>query len=167
PAENSLRALLEAKLGDSVQRVIVSAALPDDPARSTSGVSVMIARLPALADIVRDHLEEDVMVIGALQISLQLADGSWIAVTEPGREFTTAMRLRNLSILIVGLAFIAGVSLFAARMVIRPMRQLAIAADRLGRERELTPIPKAGVPELDAIADSFNQMQQRLKSFVR
>ena len=166
PAESSLRTFLETKLGSSVQRVSVSATIPDDPSHSTSGVSVVIGALPALADIVRDHLEEDVMVVGRMQVSLQLPDGTWIAVTEPGREFATALRIRNLFILIVGLGLIAGFSLLAARMIILPTRRLAAAADRLGRERELTPIPKAGVPELDAIADSFNQMQQRLKRFV-
>lgn len=165
-AVSSLRSLLARKLGDSVRRVIVSAVLPNEPSHSTSGVSVVIARLPALADIVRDHLEEDVMVVGRMQVSLQLPDGTWIAVTEPGRERANALRIRNLFIFMVGFGVIAGVSLLAARMIIRPMRRLAAAADRLGRERELTPVPKAGVPELDAIAESFNQMQQRLKRFV-
>jgi signal transduction histidine kinase len=165
-AVSALRAALESKLGDSVQRVVVSAAIPDDPSHSTSGISVVIAGLPALSDIVRDHLEEEVMIIGSLQVSLQLPDGTWIAVTEPGRERANELRVRNLFIFMLGFGLIAGVSLLAARMIIRPMRRLAAAADRLGRERELTPVPKAGVPELDAIAESFNQMQQRLKRFV-
>jgi signal transduction histidine kinase len=163
---SALRAALERKLGNSVRNVVVSATIPDDPSHSTSSVSVVIAKLPALADIVRDHLEEDVMVMGRLDVSLQLPDGSWIAVSEPGRELATSLRLRNLVILLIALGLIAGVSLFAARMIIRPLRRLAAVADRLGRERELTPVHKAGVPELDAIADSFNQMQQRLKRFV-
>lgn len=163
---SALRAALERKLGNSVRNVVVSATIPDDPSHSTSSVSVVIAKLPALADIVRDHLEEDVMVMGRLDVSLQLPDGSWIAVSEPGRELATALRLRNLVIFLIALGLIAGVSLFATRMIIRPLRRLAAVADRLGRERELTPVHKAGVPELDAIADSFNQMQQRLKRFV-
>jgi signal transduction histidine kinase len=165
-AVNSLRAALERKLGASVRRVVISATIPEDPSHSTSGVSVVIAALPALTDIVRDEIKEDVMVVGRMQVSLQLPDGTWIAATEPGREFATARRIRNLFIVMVGLGLIAGFSLLAARMIIRPMRRLAAAADRLGRERELTPVPKAGVPELDAIADSFNQMQKRLKRFV-
>lgn len=165
-AISSLRAMLEKKLGDNVRRVVVDATIPEDPSHSTSGISVVIASLPALSDIIRDELKEDVMIIGRLQISLQLADGTWMAVTEPSREFATIRRIRNLFFLVAGMALIAGVSLFAARMVIRPMRRLSAAADRLGRERELTPVHKSGVPELDAIADSFNQMQQRLKRFV-
>lgn len=166
PAVDSLRILLEEKLGDRVQRVVLSASFPNDPSHSTSGVTVMISMLPAVADIVRDDFEEEVMIVGHMQIALQLPDGTWIAATEPDRELATARRVRNLFILLIGLGMIAGLSLLAARMIIRPMRRLAVAADRLGRERELTPIQKAGMPELDAIADSFNEMQQRLKRFV-
>ncbi len=165
-AIGSLRAKLQDKLGDSVRSVIVSATIPHDPSHSISGVSVVIAQLPALADVIRDDLEEEVMVVGRMQVSLQLPDGSWMAATEAGRELATWRRMRNLLIFLVAFGLIAGVSLLAARMVIRPMRRLAAVADRLGRERELTLVQKPGVPELDAIADSFNQMQQRLKRFV-
>jgi signal transduction histidine kinase len=162
----SLRALLENKLGDDVRQVVVSATLLADPQQAMSGATVMIESLPLLADVVRDELKEEVMVLGRLQIDLQLEDGTWIAVTEPGRELATARRLRNVIVLAVGLALIAVFSLLAARMIIRPLQHLATAADRLGREREFTPVSKPGVPELDAIADSFNEMQQRLKRFV-
>jgi signal transduction histidine kinase len=165
-AVDALRQVLEKKLGNSVRRVIVSATIPDDPSHATTGASVVIAALPALADIVRDELEEEVMVVGRLQVSLQLQDGGWIAVTEPGRKLATALRIRNLLIALAGFGLVAGVSLLATRMIMRPMQRLAVAADRLGRERELTPVQKAGVPELDVIADSFNQMQRRLKRFV-
>lgn len=166
PVLDSLRAFLERKLGDSVRSVSVSATIPEDPSFATSGVSVVIESLPAQVEIDRDDVKEQVMLLGRMQIDLQLPDGTWIAVNEPGRELATARRIRNLLVLIVGLGLIAGFAVLAARMIIRPMRRLAAAADRLGRERELTPVKKAGVPELDAIADSFNQMQQRLKRFV-
>ncbi len=162
----SLRVLLEKKLGDNVRQVSVSATLLADPQQAMSGATVMIESLPLLADVVRDELKEEVMVLGRLQIDLQLQDGTWIAVTEPGRELATARRLRNVVILAVALALIAVLSLLAARMIIRPLQHLAAAADRLGREREFTPVSKPEVPELDAIADSFNEMQQRLKRFV-
>lgn len=162
----ALRTTIERKLGNSAQRVIVSLDIPTDPSHATSAVSVVIASLPALTDIVRDELTEDVMVLGRMEISLLLPDGTWIAATEPGREFATLRRIRNLLVVMVGLGMIAGVSLLATRMIVRPMQRLAAAADRLGRERELTPVQRWGVPELDAITDSFNQMQQRLKRFV-
>ena len=163
---NSLRTVLESKLGDTVRRVVVSASVLSDPSHAVSGATVVLGTLPALTDIVRDELEEDVMAVTWLQIALQLQDGTWIAVTEPGREFATARRLRNVGILVIGFALIAAFSLLAVRMIVRPLQHLATAADRLGRERELTPVSKPEVPELDAIADSFNEMQQRLKRFV-
>jgi signal transduction histidine kinase len=166
PAVDSLRVFLEGKLGDSVRHVAVSAMIPEDPSLATSGVSVVIESLPALVDIDRNEVKEQVMLLGRMQIDLQLADGTWIAINEPGRDLTIARRIRNLMVLVVGVGFITGFSMLAARMIVRPTRRLAAAADRLGRERELTPVSKVGVPELDVIADSFNQMQQRLKRFV-
>lgn len=163
---DSLRALLENKLGNTVRQVVVFASPLQDPSQATSGATVMIDSLPLLADVVRDDFNEQAMVIGRMELALQLQDGTWMAVTEPGRELATVRRLRNLGVLIMGLGLIAGLSLLAARMMIRPLQHLAAAADRLGRERELTPVRKPEVPELDAIADSFNEMQLRLKRFV-
>ncbi|HEY0686875.1 MAG TPA: ATP-binding protein [Steroidobacter sp.] len=166
PPLESLRTLLENKLGDTVRQVVVSASPLQDPSQATSGATVMIKSLPLLADVVRDDFNEQAMVIGWMEIALQLQDGTWMAVTEPGRELATVRRLRNFGVLVIGLALIASLSLLATRMIVRPLQHLAAAADRLGRERELTPVRKPEVPELDAIADSFNEMQQRLKRFV-
>jgi signal transduction histidine kinase len=46
------------------------------------------------------------------------------------------------------------------------LQQLSAAAERLGRERSTTTIPEMRIPEYKAIADSFNDMQMRLKRFV-
>lgn len=162
-----VRSTLEAELGGAVRRVIVFATPVTDPDRSTSTTTIIMAAMPALLrDIDGDYFQDDVLAAGQLQIGLQLQDGSWLHVSEPGRESTAARRMRNVAVAFGGLALIAGFSLLAARMVIRPLRHLSLAADRLGRERELTELPRASVPEIDAIADSFNQMQQRLKRFV-
>jgi signal transduction histidine kinase len=168
-ALDALRNALESKLGSQVRRVLVLGAPMDDPDQATSSMTVILHALPtAVANASRYELHKgkDVIVTGRVQIDLQLADGTWIAITEPNREYAFARQLRNVSILLLGLALIAGFALLAARMIIRPLKQLSAAADRLGRERELTLIDRSGVPELDAIADSFNQMQQRLKRFV-
>ncbi|MBM0107650.1 HAMP domain-containing protein [Steroidobacter sp. S1-65] len=162
----SLRTLLENKLGDTVRQVSVFATPLEDPSQAISGASVMIKSLPLLADVVRDDFNEEAMIIGRMEIALELPDGTWMAVIEPGRELANMRRLRNLGVLMIGLGLIAALSVLGAGMIIRPLQHLAAAADRLGRERELTPVRKPEVPELDAIADSFNEMQRRLKRFV-
>lgn len=162
-----VRESVEKTLGDEVRRVIAFGTPMDDPDRATSTITIILAAMPALFhDIRADKFQEDVQVAGKLQITLELKDGSWLHVTAPDRAGTAARRIRDFAVLFGGLALIFGFSLLAARMIIRPLRHLSLAADRLGRERELTQLPRASVPEIDAIADSFNQMQQRLKRFV-
>lgn len=165
---NNVRAVLQTKLGSEVREVFAAGIPLADPDRATGTMTVIIAALPAVLRAIRteDDFEGPVIAAGQMQIATQLRDGEWLLITEPGRESTTARRIRNLALLFGGLALIAGFALFAARMVIRPLRHLSMAADRLGRERELSELPKAWVPEIDAIVDSFNQMQQRLKRFV-
>jgi signal transduction histidine kinase len=164
-----LRTTLERRLGSQVRRVLVSGTWTRDRDSATTAITVMLDALPAVLTHVQSNRmqkENDMIVVTRLQLALQLNDGTWIAITEPHREHAFARQVRNVSLLIIGLALIAGFALLAARMIIRPLKQLAAAADRLGRERELTPVHRSDVPELDAIADSFNQMQQRLKRFV-
>jgi signal transduction histidine kinase len=165
---NNVRAALQTKLGGHVRQVFAVGTPLHDPDRATSTMTVIIAALPAVLRAIRteDDFEGAVIAAGQVQIAVQLLDGDWLLMTEPGRESTTARRIRNVVLLFGGLALIAGFALFAARMVIRPLRHLSAAADRLGRDRELSELPKTCVPEIDAIVDSFNQMQQRLKRFV-
>src|SRR5690606_37056923 len=96
----------------------------------------------------------------------RLTDGSWLTLTEPGHDAGGALRMRNAAVYIGGMLLIVAFAILAARMIVNPLKQLARAADRLGRERELTPIRASSVPEIDAIAATFNQMQARLKRFV-
>jgi len=164
---DGLREMLEAKLGSGIQRVMALGAPLDDPDRATSTMTIILTSLPLVLRDVQEHeFQDDVSVAGQVQIGLQLTDGSWLHITEPNRESVTARRIRNVAVLFGGLALIAGFALVAARMIIQPLRYLSAAADRLGRERKLTQLPKASVPEIDAIADSFNEMQLRLKRFV-
>lgn len=162
-----LRKVLETKLGSKVQRVMVTGTPLTNPERATTTITIVLAALPALVrDIGDDHFQDGAVAAGQLEVAMQLVDGAWLRITEPNRESAAARRIRNVAVLFGGLALIAGFALLAARMVIRPLRYLSKAADRFGRDRELSELPKAHVPEIDAIADSFNQMQQRLKRFV-
>jgi signal transduction histidine kinase len=161
-----VRRTIEAKLGNGVQRVVAFGIPLDDPDRALRTITVILTKLPTLLVEVQDDFTEDVLVAERLQVGLQLLDGSWLLITEPNRPQTTVRRIRDLAVLLGGLGLIAGFALLAARMIVRPLRYLSRAADRLGRERELTLLSKTGAREADAIVDSFNEMQQRLKRFV-
>jgi signal transduction histidine kinase len=161
-----IRRTLEAKLGSGVQRVVAFGTPLGDPDRALSTITLIFTKLPTLLVEVQDDFKEDALVAEQLQIGLQLLDGSWLLISEPNRAQAAVRRIRELGVLLGGLALITGFALLAARMIVRPLRYVSMAADRLGRERELTLLTRSGAPEADAIVDSFNEMQQRLKSFV-
>jgi signal transduction histidine kinase len=60
---------------------------------------------------------------------------------------------------------IAGVVLVVRRLT-APLRELALAADRLGRGESVPSIADAGPEEVRRTTRAFNRMQERLKRFV-
>lgn len=167
PALDGLRSEISSRLGARFSPVIVRAQVIDEPERATSAIAVIFVGLPAARlNIFSDSFEEEVIVASELEVSVSLPDGTWLTVAPPTGNLKGILRLRNVAALFSGLALIAIVSLIAARSITRPLRQLATAADRLGRERESTPIPVFGVSELDVIGRTFNETQRRLKRFV-
>ena len=66
----------------------------------------------------------------------------------------------------MALLLVAGMTVWLARGIVRPLEDLAAAAEKLGRDREPTLVDGFNTPELQAIGRSFNAMQLRLKRFV-
>lgn len=66
--------------------------------------------------------------------------------------------------------FAASIGLLAwlvARMATRPLRQLAAAANELGRQMERPPLPTTGPAEVREAAAAFNSMQERIRHYVQ
>jgi signal transduction histidine kinase len=68
--------------------------------------------------------------------------------------------------LAVLLAAALGLSYVAVRWVTRPLHQLAVAAERLGRNLNVSPMEETGPLEIRQAASAFNTMQARLTRFV-
>ncbi|CUA97894.1 ATP-binding protein [Pannonibacter indicus] len=102
----------------------------------------------------------------AIEFSVPLTDGQWLNVVTsqrpppPGAFYTLVLQMG-----LMALAIIAIVA-FTIRQVSRPLRQLADAADRLGRGEDVPPVPEAGPRELRSTISAFNAMQDRLSRFV-
>lgn len=101
-----------------------------------------------------------------MSVAIELPDGDWL-LASPGRPSPRWLRhlfkLSGMALLIVA---VAGLSVWTARSFLQPLTKLSQAAERLGREREPTPIEGMTIPEYAAIAHKFNEMQVRLKRFV-
>ncbi|KJS38335.1 MAG: hypothetical protein VR70_10270, partial [Rhodospirillaceae bacterium BRH_c57] len=57
-------------------------------------------------------------------------------------------------------------AIWAARRLARPLRHMALAADRLGRDVTAPPLPEEGPEEVRRAAEAFNRMQSRLRRLV-
>jgi signal transduction histidine kinase len=65
------------------------------------------------------------------------------------------------------MTFAAGLLiLWAVRRLTRPVRALAEAAERLGRDVNAPPLPEAGPSEVATAAHAFNTMAARIRRFV-
>jgi signal transduction histidine kinase len=103
----------------------------------------------------------------ALDISVQLADGSWLNAVAPLRlPIVPEANLRWLSLLGASVAAVMIAVIFAVRWITRPLTALAAAADRAGRGEAVEPLPVRGPYEVARTVTAFNVMQQRLSRFV-
>ncbi len=99
--------------------------------------------------------------------SAALEDGRWlnVAVGPPpgappwGRTFVLSFLLSALGVAVV--------AVLMGRRISKPMRSLAVAADRLGRGEEVGDLPEAGPLETRNSIRAFNLMRERLDRFVR
>jgi signal transduction histidine kinase len=111
-------------------------------------------------------ISRDSLVMADIRIALDLKDGAWLMIRPSDEGLTSLHYLRNILDILGKLFFVAVFSIWMARSIATPLSNLAAAAERLGRERETTPISGMKLPEFAAIADTFNEMQARLKKFV-
>lgn len=102
----------------------------------------------------------------ALRVEVQLLDGSWARFDRlvPAELYGWPLRM----LASVGLVLVATlvVVYFAARRLTRPLRELAGAADNLGRDLNAQPLDESGPAEIRRAASAFNRMQRRLRAHV-
>ena len=98
---------------------------------------------------------------------VRLDDGALVTFDSRQPVQTADWPYRLLLSLAVLLAAVIAVSLVAVRWATRPLKALADAAGELGRDIERPPMPESGPVEVVRAARAFNQMQQRLASYIR
>jgi signal transduction histidine kinase len=110
--------------------------------------------------------EADIPMIGQFKIAIQGLDESWIFI-EPAPHPRFGPPFDPLIVTTAAaMAIIAILSIWTARMWLRPLDHLAEAAERLGRTREMTPIDTGNLQDFQVIGEAFNSMQTRIKRFI-
>lgn len=102
----------------------------------------------------------------ALEGAVALPDGSWMQFRSADHFAVVSLWHHYLASVLLLLACAVLVSLLFARMIGRPLRALARAADAVGRDEPVT-IAAEGPREVRQVAIAFDAMQTRLYALVR
>jgi len=111
-----------------------------------------------------DHFNP--VIFGAFTAAMKLPDGRWRIVARHGQDRlqsweTGTIATTLLSVLIVGLLAWA----FSSRLA-RPIRAFGLAAEKVGRRQQLTPVDVSGPAEIRLAAEAVNDMQKRIAGYV-
>lgn len=104
---------------------------------------------------------------GRIVIGLRLPDGPWLrveAMLPPLRPWHSSTFLLAFVLMTV---VAAGLTWWAVRRLTAPVRTLAVAAERLGRDVNAPPLPEDGPEEVATAAAAFNLMAERIRRFVQ
>lgn len=103
---------------------------------------------------------------GGLLVSLRFPDSGWLNLRvelPPPRPWHSETFLVAFVLMTLAAALLI---LWAVRRLTRPVRALAAAADRLGRDVNTPPLPEQGPEEVATAARAFNTMAERIRRFV-
>lgn len=101
-----------------------------------------------------------------LRASIRLNTGDWVnfATTFPASEsLWSSQAILSTALMTIAIALL---SLWVVRRMTRPLRALARASDRLGRDVTAPPLEETGPVEIRQAVRAFNEMQQRLRRLV-
>lgn len=100
-----------------------------------------------------------------LHVSMALPDGRWINTREVTGEKSPWWRPLWFSIPVSTLPVLVIVFIFVRR-ILRPIKALADAAERVSRGEHVGPLPVSGPREAREVTIAFNIMQERLRRFI-
>jgi two-component system, OmpR family, sensor kinase len=103
----------------------------------------------------------DEFVLGVRQ-----PDGHWLVVKPEPRLMLSPWQQRILLIFGIAVLLVSPLAWWFARRLSAPMAAFAAGAERLGRDPQAPPIDIRGSAEVASAVKAFNQMQERLRSYV-
>lgn len=94
-------------------------------------------------------------------------DGYWIGFPLPPRPTAEDIPTRAIAWTVSIIAVLLLAAFAFARYLARPLRQLAVAVERVGRGETPAPLPESGTSEIAAVNRGFNAMLGNLRQIER
>ena len=99
-------------------------------------------------------------------LAVQLTNGAWLNAVFAKPALVPASTYRTYVSLGITALALSLIAVLMARWIARPLKDIAEAAERVGRGEEVAPIPECGPGDIRCTAAAFNRMQTRLRRFV-
>lgn len=150
--EHLLRDVIDQKTARQVELNLLNLALRDDQGKK-AGIGTLFGSSPA---------------VGEFTLELRLPDGRWLHVKACEDQGWTSLAPKDvvldyfLRIYLVRIILVVIIVLLAVRLAIRPLKELALAAQALGHDIQRPPLSLKGPREVRRAAEAFNRMQQQL-----
>lgn len=110
--------------------------------------------------------EPDIPIIGGFSILIEGVDGSWVRI-EPQPPPRLGPLFSPPIITFAGaILLISFLSIWTAKRTLSPIEDLVGAAQRLGIDRNATPIDTKNLGDFAIVGRALNEMQKRIKNFV-
>ena len=94
-----------------------------------------------------------------------LHDGTWVVIEDSAPGYPPMPYFPFTSIMAIEMFFVA-ISFLAFYLCVKPLRRLARAADRFGRDIRTPALPETGPTEVREAAQAFNRMQTSIREFL-
>ncbi len=102
----------------------------------------------------------------SMGVTVQLPDGTWLNTVFSKKLTNGLWTSRSMISLALTAVIISLCAAWIAQVMTRPMRDLAVAAEALGRGENVPPLAENGPDDIRDTAEAFNRMQARLQRFV-
>ncbi len=100
------------------------------------------------------------------KVGIRQADGTWLVVKPEPHLSLSPWQQRILLVLGIAVLMVSPLAWWFARRLAAPIAAFAAGAERLGRDPQAPPIDIRGSAEVASAVKAFNQMQDRLRSYV-
>lgn len=101
-----------------------------------------------------------------LVMSVQLDDGRWLNASTLLLPRPPAWTLPSITAMGVTAVALVLLVVLLVRRTTRPLADLAVAAERLGRGEDVPPVPLDGPLDVRQTTEAFNRMNERLRRFL-
>jgi signal transduction histidine kinase len=140
--------------------------------KKAEDVSVSIGPPPSLKDILQQWFVEWIYGHGTttsdvrtVQASVKLKSGKWLYLQVMHHVHPPPGPVILVPVLTM-LLMLGAVIIIVIRRITKPLKQLATAAQALGRGERVAPVPVSGPFEARQTIEAFNDMRERLSRFV-